>query len=68
MYQEAFVQGISTRKMDKLTKSLGIEGLSRILVSKMTKGLNEQSEAFRKRRLDGIDKDDRVQQQRRQAE
>lgn len=50
--QEAFVQGVSTRKMEKLAKSLGIEGLSRSQVSEMTKGLNEQSEAFRKRRLD----------------
>ena len=51
--QEAFVQGVSTRKMDRLAKSLGIESLSRSQVSEMTKGLNEQAEAFRNRRLDG---------------
>lgn len=50
--QEAYVQGVSTRKMDKLAKSLGIEGLSRSQVSEMTKGLNEQAEAFRTRPLD----------------
>lgn len=49
--QEAYVQGVSTRKMDKLAKSLGIEGLSRSQVSEMTKGLNDQAEAFRKRSL-----------------
>ena len=49
--QEAFVQGVSTRKMDKLAKSLGIEGISRSQVSEMTKGLNQQAEAFRNRAL-----------------
>lgn len=49
--QEAFVNGVSTRKMDKLAKSLGIEGISRSQVSEITKGLNEQVEVFRKRDL-----------------
>ena len=35
--QEAFVQGVSTRKIDKLAKSLGIENISRSQVSEMTK-------------------------------
>ena len=49
--QEAFVQGVSTRKMEKLAKSLGIENLSCGQVSEMTKGLNEQVAAFRSRSL-----------------
>lgn len=49
--QEAFVQGVSTRKMEKLAKSLGIESLSRSQVSEMTKGLNEQVREFRNRSL-----------------
>ena len=49
--QEAFVQGVSTRKMEKLAKSLGVESISRSQVSEMTKGLNEQVEAFRNRPL-----------------
>jgi transposase-like protein len=49
--QEAFVQGVSTRKMEKLAKSLGIESLSRSQVSEMTKGLNDQAEEFRNRPL-----------------
>ena len=49
--QEAFVQGVSTRKMEKLAQSLGIENLSRSQVSEMTKGLNEQVNEFRNRLL-----------------
>jgi len=49
--QEAFVQGVSTRKMEKLAKSLGIEGISHSQVSEMTKGLNDQAEEFRNRPL-----------------
>ena len=45
--QEAFVQGVSARKMEKLAQSLGIENLSSSQVSKMTKGLNEQVNEFR---------------------
>lgn len=49
--QEAFVQGVSTRKMEKLARSLGIESLSRSQVSEMTKGLNGQVQEFRSRSL-----------------
>ncbi len=45
------MQGVFTRKMEKLAKSLGIENLSRSQVSDMTKGLNEQVNAFRSRSL-----------------
>ena len=45
------MQGVSTRKMEKLARSLGIESLSRSQVSEMTKGLNEQVNAFRSRSL-----------------
>ena len=49
--QEAFVNGVSTRKMDRLAKSLGIENLSRSQVSNMAKELDEQVETFRRRAL-----------------
>lgn len=49
--QESFVQGVSTRKMEKLAQSLGIENLSRSQVSEMTKVLNEQVNEFRNRPL-----------------
>ena len=51
--QEAYyVNGVSTRKIERLAKQLGIEGISRSQVSEMTKGLNEQIDAFRNRALD----------------
>ena len=50
--QEAYVNGGSTRKIERLAKQLGIEGISRSQVSEMTKGLNEQIDAFRNRALD----------------
>jgi transposase-like protein len=49
--QEAFVNGVSTRKMERLAKSLGIENLSRSPVSNMAKEMDGQVEAFRNRLL-----------------
>lgn len=49
--QETFMQGVSTRKMEKLAQSLGIENLFRSQVSEMTKGLNNQVNEFRNRSL-----------------
>jgi putative transposase len=51
--QETYVHGVSTRKIERLAKKLGIENLSRSQVSEMTKGLKEQAEAFRNRSLVG---------------
>ncbi len=51
--QEAFVNGVSTRKMELLAKSLGIENLSRSQVSNMAKEMDEQVETFRNRPLAG---------------
>jgi putative transposase len=50
---EAYVQGVSTRKVDALVQSLGIAGISKSEVSRMCASLDAQSEAFRQRRLDG---------------
>ena len=50
--QEAYVNGVSTRKIEKLTKTLGIESISRSQVSVITKDLNEQVEAFRNRKIE----------------
>ena len=49
--QEAYINGISTRKIRRLAQSLGIESISRGQVSNITKELNEQVQAFRNRRL-----------------
>lgn len=49
--QEAYINGVSTRKVEKLAKSLGIDSISRSQVSQITKELNDQVEAFRERPL-----------------
>lgn len=45
--------GVSTRRVDGLVKTLGIEGISKSRVSEMAKDLDETVEAFRSRPLDG---------------
>ena len=49
---EAYVLGVSTRKVDKLVKSMGLDGISKSRVSEMAKSLDEGVEAFRSRALD----------------
>lgn len=49
--QEAYVNGVSTRKIERLAKSLGIDSISRSQVSQITKELNDQVTAFRERPL-----------------
>src|ERR671935_3101417 len=49
---EAYVQGVSTRKVEALVQSLGIAGISKSEVSRMAASLDAQVNAFRTRRLD----------------
>jgi putative transposase len=49
---EAYVQGVSTRKVEALVQSLGIAGISKSEVSRMAASLDTQVAAFRTRRLD----------------
>ena len=51
--REAYIHGVSTRQMEKLAQSLGIDSMSGTYVSELTKGLNEQAEEFRSRTLSG---------------
>ena len=51
--QEAYVNGVSTRKVDRLVEQMGLRGLSKDQVSRMCSGLDEQVQAFRSRPLDG---------------
>jgi putative transposase len=46
-----YLLGVSTRRMDKLVRSLAITGLSKSKVSEMAKDLDEQVAAFRRRPL-----------------
>lgn len=50
---ECYVRGVSTRRVDGLIKTLGIEGISKSRVSEMAKELDETVTAFRNRPLDG---------------
>lgn len=50
--QEAYINGVSTRKIKRLARSLGIESISRGQVSNITRELNEQVQAFRNRKLE----------------
>src|SRR5687767_7940564 len=51
--QEAYVQGVSTRRVDELVQALGIGGISKSQVSRVCQGLDAEVERFRTRRLDG---------------
>ncbi len=50
---ECYVKGVSTRRVDALVQTLGIDGMSKSQVSEMARSLDEQVEAFRSRPLDG---------------
>jgi len=49
---ESYVKGVSTRRVDALVQTLGIDGMSKSQVSEMARSLDEQVEAFRSRPLD----------------
>jgi putative transposase len=49
---ECYVRGVSTRRVDGLVKTLGIEGLSKSQVSRMAAELDEMVAEFRNRPLD----------------
>lgn len=50
--QEAYINGVSTRKVDRLVEQLGLH-LSKDQVSRLCRGLDEQVQAFRSRPLEG---------------
>jgi transposase-like protein len=50
---EAYVNGVSTRKVDRLVEQLGVHGMSKDRVSALCRALDEQVEAFRRRPLEG---------------
>lgn len=51
--REAYVQGVSTRRVDALVKSLGLEGISKSQVSRLCAELDAEVERFRQRKLEG---------------
>ena len=50
--QEAYVHGVSTRKVDELVQALGLEGLDKSKVSRVCKELSTTVQAFRTRPLE----------------
>jgi putative transposase len=50
--QEAFIYGVSTRKIERLAKAMGIENISAGQVSEINKELTVQADSFRKRLLE----------------
>lgn len=49
---ECYVRGVSTRRVDGLVKTLGLEGISKSQVSALAKTLDTEVAAFRSRPLD----------------
>ena len=49
--QEAYVHGVSTRKVDELMRALGLEGISKSEVSRVCGALDAEVEAFRTRAI-----------------
>jgi transposase-like protein len=50
--QEAYVKGVSTRKVDDLVQALGLSGVDKSKVSRITKSLDELVQDFRHRPLE----------------
>ena len=51
--REAYVQGVSTRRVDDLVRALGLDGISKSQVSRLCEALDAEVERFRHRPLDG---------------
>jgi transposase-like protein len=51
--EEAYVSGVSTRRVDDLVRALGITGISKSEVSRICAGLDAEVAAFRSRSLAG---------------
>lgn len=50
--QQAYIEGVSTRKVDHLLQALGLTGIDKSEVSRICKGLDEIVQEFRNRPLD----------------
>jgi len=51
--QQAYIEGVSTRKVDELLKAMGLTGIDKSQVSRICKGLDEVVQDFRNRPLEG---------------
>src|SRR6476619_794128 len=51
--QEAWIGGVSTRRVDELVQAMGLSGISKSQVSKLCKDIDERVNAFLARPLEG---------------
>jgi putative transposase len=51
--QEAWIGGVSTRRVDELVQAMGLSGISKSTVSKLCKEIDERVSAFLERPLEG---------------
>src|SRR3954452_10980903 len=51
--QEAWIGGVSTRRVDELAQAMGLSGINKSQVSKLCKGIDERVNAFLDRPLSG---------------
>lgn len=51
--QEAWISGVSTRRVDELVQAMGLSGISKSTVSKLRKDIDERVGAFLNRPLTG---------------
>ena len=51
--QEAYIQGVSTRSVDDLVKTMGMTGVSKSQVSRLCVEIDERVDAFLDRPLEG---------------
>jgi putative transposase len=51
--QEAWIGGVSTRRVDDLVQAMGLSGISKSTVSKLCKDIDERVNAFLQRPLEG---------------
>jgi putative transposase len=52
--QEAYINGVSTRKVDRLVEAMGLGGCSKDTVSRLCRELDEMAAEFRNRPLEGV--------------
>ncbi len=52
-HADAYVEGVSTRKVDTLLQSLGLTGIDKSAVSRVCQALDAPVQAFRERPLEG---------------
>src|SRR4051812_42635512 len=52
--REAYVAGVSTRKVDGLVQALGLDGMSKSQASRLCETLDAEVERFRQRPLEGV--------------